>query len=61
MANEEREHIDSQFCWCHPYIHSVVENGGIVWVHRAPDGEKPPPEILAEAEALARLQGGDTP
>lgn len=57
--NDEREHINNQFCWCHPYIYAITESGAEVWVHQALDRSNPPSEILAEAVALARLQGDD--
>ena len=51
-----RLHSDDLDCWCEPTCDYVTERGGEVWVHHDPDGEQPPPEVLAEAIAQVCME-----
>jgi hypothetical protein len=33
---QERQHIESEYCWCSPTLDYVAENGNKVWVHHEP-------------------------
>jgi len=53
--SEDREHIDSPDCWCHPDLILEGVDGvfGSVWIHKAPGEELAPAWIIAEAIADA--------
>ena len=54
MDNEEREHVNSPDCWCHPTLFFDGEDEfGDVWCHKAPGDELPPASVLAAAVADA--------
>jgi hypothetical protein len=54
-----KEHTDSQYCWCKPELVFVSATGAQVWVHHEPDGNTPPPEVVAEAIALTQVAGDE--
>lgn len=51
---EEREHIDSEDCWCQPEVIFVAEwSGNRVWVHKGNGEELAPAWVVAQAIADA--------
>ena len=53
VVYEEREHINSEDCWCHPQVFFEADNGNKVWTHKGNGDELPPASILAQAIADA--------
>lgn len=50
LLDPEREHINSDDCWCHPdLVFDGGEEYGNVWVHHGNGEELPPAHIIIEA------------